>query len=653
MPEHADAKATPTRQAIEAAIREAEHASGEDRLHLARKATNILASYWRVTPSAAAWVAAKFEQVGPLVLAPRCDLLVLRGSTLEPVAPLVRACAAEFGVQLAVRFGEFNAWTQEAIDLGSIAFRDPKPDAILLAVQTRDISPALWNEASQMDASMLEAEVERVCEALFAPIRSIRGRTQSHVIVHGLEKPCFPSMGILDWASPAEASQVSAIDRINERVRAFARTLPGVYMLDYDGLIARHGRSRWADEDKYLTVRLGLSADALLPLAREWARYIVPLMGRQSKCLVLDLDNTLWGGIVGEDGPTGIRLGVEHPGAHYIAIQRAALDLAQRGILLAVCSKNNTNDAMEAIDHHPSMLLRREQFACLRINWNDKARNLREIAEELNISVDSLVLLDDNPVERELVRGLLPEAYVLEPHSSKPQDMLRAIRECPLFERLHVGKDDRERVKMYAQQRQRAELESSASSIEEYLRSLGMEAEIGLLDPAGDAALVERVAQLTQKTNQLNMTTRRYTVQEIKAIAADPATRIYWVAVRDRFGDNGVVGVMIASTSEAEAWHIDTFLMSCRVIGRTVETCMLATLAQHATEAGARAIEGWFRPTRKNAPAEAIYRLHGFQPVESRDADTKWRLVLPEGAPQHPEWIARKVRMTPQAIEQT
>lgn len=650
MPDRADAKASPSRQEVDAAIEQARSASGEDRPIIAGKAANLLASYWRATPCAAAWVAGRFDALAPTLRAPTCDLLVLRSSTLEPVAPLARACAAEYGLQLTVRFGEFNAWTQEALDPTSIVYGQPPPDVVLLAVQTRDISPSLWQDAARMDGAAMASEIDRVCEALIAPVRAIREQTGSHILIHGLEKPSEPSLGILDSTAPAEGSQSAAIDRINARLREAAGSMPGVYVLDYDGLVARHGRARWGDEDKFLTVRLGVSAEALLPLAREWMRYVLPLMGRQCKCLVLDLDNTLWGGIVGEDGPGGIRLGVEHPGAHYQAIQRAALDLSHRGILLAVCSKNNPADAMEVLDNHPAMLLRQEHFASLRVNWNDKAQNMREIAQELNIGLDSLALLDDNPVEREMIRSLVPEAHVIEPRSSSPQDMLHAIRQCPLFERVSVGKDDRERGKMYAQQRQRAELESSAASIEDYLRSLDMEAQIGMLEPGGDAALFDRVAQLTQKTNQLNMTTRRCTVQEVIAMAGDPAWRIYWISVRDRFGDNGVVGVMFASVDTPGVWKIDTFLMSCRVIGRTVETCMLATLAQHAIEAGAHTLEGWFRPTRKNAPAQAIYKQHGFKVALTQGDDTLWRLDLPQGAPRHPQWILRTDRTATQAI---
>lgn len=639
-PSSASPKSRPEIDAeIDAALAEADEST---RASKARVAGHGLNSLWRANPTSAAWVAGRFQKLASAVGMPTCDLLILRSFTLEPAVPFARACAAEFGLDLRVRLGEFNAWAQELLSPESSVYQEPTPNVVLLAVQTRDVSPDLWFDAATLDASAISDEIDRVVEGLIGPIRTLRERSNATIIVHSLERPPRPAAGVLESAIASFDSQSSAIDIINARLREAASEMAGVYVLDYDGLIARYGRDRWYDEDKFLTVRLPMVADALLPLAHEWTRYLVPAMGRQAKCLVLDLDNTLWGGVIGEDGLDGIKLGVEYPGAHYVAIQRAARDLAQRGVLLALCSKNNPGDAMEPFEKHPHMVLKPEQFAAVRVNWTDKAQNLREIAAELNIGLDSLVFLDDNPVERELVRSLVPEVTVLEPETDRPQDLLASIHGCPLFERLTLSADDRKRGQMYAQQRQRAELQSSAGSLEEYLRSLEMEADIGLLDASTNAAVVERVAQLTQKTNQLNMTTRRSTVQEVQAMAADPGQRVYWISVRDRFGDNGIVGVMIVSAA-SDAWELDTFLMSCRVIGRTVETSMLSTLVEHARQAGALAIRGWFLPTKKNPPAEAIYRDHGFEEAERNDHGVLWTLDLQKKSIDHPAWIARNV----------
>jgi FkbH-like protein len=430
-----------------------------------------------------------------------------------------------------------------------------------------------------------------------------------------------------------EASQAEAFQEINREVRKAAREQRGVYVLDYDALIARHGRSGWGDDRKWLTVRMPFAAGHVGDMAREWMRFLRPLSGKVAKAVAVDLDNTLWGGVIGEDGIDGIKLGDEYPGAAYREVQRALLDLRRRGILLAVCSKNNPSDAMEVLERHPEMLLRPEHFAAIRIDWNDKAGNLREIAAELNIGIDAMAFLDDNPVERQQVRGDLPEVAVIELPADAPQ-FARAIREAPVFERLALSAEDAQRGDMYRVQRERQKLESAAGSREDFYRSLEQEAEIGRVT----GATLARVAQLTQKTNQFNLTTRRYTEQEIERMSDSPDWRVYWLRVRDRFSDNGLVGVA-ALRRNGHAWEIDTLLLSCRVIGRTVETAFLAYLIDETVGAGASVIEGWFLPTKKNAPASEFYSSHGFRLAEETGKGARWVLDLPQQAVRYPEWI--------------
>jgi FkbH-like protein len=349
--------------------------------------------------------------------------------------------------------------------------------------------------------------------------------------------------------------------------------------------------------------------------------------------LVTDLDNTLWGGVVGEDGIDGIQLGIEYPGAAFQAVQRVMLDLYRRGILLAVCSKNNLSDAMEALEKHPGMLLKPEHFAAMRINWKDKAENLREIAAELNIGIDSLAFLDDNPVERERIRTVFPEVTVIE-LPEDPMSFSRVLRETPVFERLTLSEEDRERGRYYAQQRQRVELERRVSSLEDFYRSLQQEIEIATVTPG----TLTRIAQLTQKTNQFNLTTRRYSEQQLTEMAQSSAWKIYSIRVKDRFGDNGTVGVAITHDVE-EVCEIDTFLMSCRVISRTVETALISFLIEQARTRGMIQIRGWFLPTKKNHMAADFYPLHGFQKVSEDNEKTFWSLALSESVTRCPEWI--------------
>ncbi len=561
-------------------------------------------------------------------------LAILRSFTLEPVIPLLRAAAYAWDIDLTVQLGDFNAYPQEILD-GSSSLYSFKPDTVILAVQTRDIAPELQNTFADLEPGAVAQSIERVTAPFEAWIRAFRERSQANLIVHTLELPASPSLGILDAQSAS--GQAAAIRRINDNLRRICHEARGVCLLDYDALTARHGRLQWHDEKKWLTARMPISADHLLHMAREWLRFLVPLSGRAAKSLVVDLDNTLWGGVIGEDGINGIRLGAEYPGAAYQALQRALLDLHRKGILLAACSKNNSEDAMEALEKHPGMLLKPEHFAAMRINWQDKAQNLREIAAELNLGIDALAFLDDNPAERERVRSALPSVTVIQ-IPSDPSGFAAAVRDCPVFERLSLSSEDRERTVLYATERQRARAEQSFASKEDFFRFLEQEAEIVLVD----SSTLARVSQLTQKTNQFNLTTKRYGEQQIAELAAHPAWRITAIRVRDRFGDHGLVGVAITH-DEGDLCEIDTFLLSCRVIGRDVETALLSHLAESARSRRKAALRGWFLPTRKNAPAKEFYARHGFQLQTQQGDASLWTIDLSRSQVRCPEWI--KVRV--------
>jgi FkbH-like protein len=547
---------------------------------------------------------------------------ILRSFTVEPVLPVLKAGAYAAGIALETHLGEFNAYAQEILDPASTLYTF-QPDAVILAVQTRDLAPGLWRG---------EPAADDILTRFGDWIATFRKYSKAALIVHSLDVPALPSAGILD--AQREDNAAESIQRINRGLRALAGQYRGVYILDYHALVARHGRESWSDARKWLSVRLPVSSANLPHLAAEWLRFLHPLAGKVAKCIAADLDNTLWGGVIGEDGMSGIRLGAEYPGAAFQELQRALLDLSRRGILLAVCSKNNPADAMEALSGHPGMLLQPRDFAAMRINWNEKAQNLREIAAELNIGLDTIAFLDDNPVERQQVREQAPETIVIR-LPEDPMDYARAVRDCPWFERLALSDEDRRRGAYYAAQRERAELQRSGTSKEDFYRSLEQVAEIAPVD----AQTLARVSQLTQKTNQFNLTTRRYTEQQIAVMAATPNWRVWSLRVKDRYADNGLVGVAIARI-DGEVCEIDSFLMSCRVIGRTLETALLAHLAADARERGAKVLQGWLLPTKKNAPAREFYREHGFEPADQTAEDVLWKFDLTRHTIQPPEWIS-------------
>lgn len=596
------------------------------------EADAALDEFWRAqkTPGAAAFVISCYEKLRDRLSLASYRLAILRSFTVEPAVPLLRAAAFVNGFDLSVHTGDFNAYPQEVLDVDSSLYQF-KPDVAILAVQTRDIAPELWRDFADLESGDGMRAAERIANDFRGWIQAFRKHSNAYLVVHNLEQPAIPSEGLLDAQSAN--GQSAAIRRVNEKLRAITQEIRGTYLLDYDALTARFGRFAWHDERKWLTVRLPIAASQLIHLADEWLRLIRPLSGKLAKVLVVDLDNTLWGGVIGEDGMDGIQLGLEYPGAAYQALQRAILDLYHRGILLAVCSKNNPDDAMAALEKHPGMLLRPQHFAAMRINWADKPQNLREIAEELNVGLDSLALLDDNPVERRHVRLNLSEVAVIElPNNS--MDYARALREDPVFERVSLSAEDRERSKYYNVQRERVQLEQICGSREDFLRNLQQEARIARVS----SATLPRVAQLTQKTNQFNLTTRRYSEQDIALMGARPECDVLSIRVKDRFADNGLVGVAITRDKDG-ACELDTFLLSCRVIGRDVETALLSYLAARARTRGCHALQGWFFPTKKNAPAKDFYSAHGFEVVEQNEKGSLWRLDLANSGVHPPEWI--------------
>ncbi len=322
------------------------------------------------------------------------------------------------------------------------------------------------------------------------------------------------------------------------------------------------------------------------------------------KGLVLDLDNTLWGGIVGEDGKENLRLSLAPPGNSYLAFQQAILDLYHRGVLLAINSRNNPEDALDVIRTHPNMILKEQHFAAMRINWKDKAENLRDIAKELNIGLDSLVFLDDDPTNRELVRALVPEVETPD-LPSDPSLYARFLHSLKYFPKEAITDEDKMRGNLYVTERLRREEEKHYESKEEFLKNLHLE----LLVHVDDATHLARLAQLTEKTNQFNTDKHPLTEAEIKHYIESPKHKVFYARLQDKFGDHGIIFFALVETNEA-AWNISSMLMSCRVFDRGVEDAMLGVILEQAKKAGATEVSVTFAETPKNAPAKQFVDVH-------------------------------------------
>ncbi len=505
-----------------------------------------------------------------------------------------------------------------------------KPDVVILFVDGQDLLADMCQSPLDFDDDGRRERVDSALADVSGWIRLVRERLpEASLLINNLAPPAISGLGILEYNSPFGLR--AAFSQFNLALGRVVRETPRAFVVDYDALVARHGHENWADDRMWYLGRMRLGRDAFEALARAYATHIGALAGSQKKCLVLDLDNTLWGGVIGTDGLGGVQLGAEGTGLAYREFQAELLNLYKRGVLLAVNSKNNWEDAIEAIDHHPDMVLRREHFAAIHINWEDKAENLREISETLNIGLDSLVFMDDDPFQIEWVRDQLPEVQTIQAPDD-PSKLRATLLDLDAFATLALTDEDRARGRMYHQEGQRQELRKTASTPEEFLATLNMRATIA----PPSTTTRPRIAQLTQKTNQFNLTTRRYTEAEVENFENEAGSRVYGLSVSDKFGDSGLVGVA-AINSQDEGWRIDTLLLSCRAMGRTVETAFLAFLAQRAREDGADFLIGEYLPTTKNTPVRELYAQHGFQPAD--DGGRMWRLDLRTAGLSYPDYI--------------
>ncbi len=557
--------------------------------------------------------------------------------TLAPLGAHLRVACAGSGLHPAVYVSEFNQWAQDLLPAGS-ALYEFAPDLIILFLDPAALFP---KTVSSEPRTVAEVAVER--DAGLAQIRDIltfaaRNAPSAAFLLHTFALPDYAPLGILDAIS--EDGQRAHFEAMNRGLAAMLRRdFPRVLLLDQERTEARHGKSRVRDDRLWYMASMPLSESFLPVMAAEYIRTIRPLTGLTRKCVVLDLDNTLWGGVAGEDGLHGIKIGgTAAPGNAFADFQMALNGLRRRGILLALCSKNNPDDVWPIFDTHPDIPLKREHFAAARINWQDKATNIREIARELNLGLDSLVFLDDNPAERGLVRQELPGVLVPE-MPRDPAYYTRLLLGLDVFETLALTDEDSRRSQLYAEQQARKEYEErvtgdSPTDLDAYLAGLEMTV---TLAPA-TAFTVPRIAQLINKTNQFNLTTRRYTQAQVEALARPEVPwGIYAVSVADRFGDSGLTGAALVK-EDAGVWEIDTFLLSCRVLGRGVEDAFLTYLIAEARAAGMTCLRGEFLPTAKNAPASGFYERVGFHAV----SENAWELRLdqPEAAKSYPRWLS-------------
>lgn len=565
----------------------------------------------------------------------RAELVTLRVAllanfTMDALSPILIARGLSSRLLVQPFVAEYDTWVQELLDANSNLDRFA-PDVVVLALRLETLSPALTRQFLELTPAGVAREIEEVAERIGEVVRVFRERAKAKVLLHSFPIPVDRALGVIDAGH--SHGQTAAIRLLNEKVMTLAAKLQDVYVVDTDGLVSQVGWSRWNDTRMYAVAKMPLSAAALHAIAEIHLRYLRAFAGLVRKVLVVDLDNTLWGGIVGEDGVDGIQLGQTYPGTAYADLQRAILQLHLRGVVLAINSHNNEEDVTEVLERHPNMVLQPQHFAATRINWQDKAANMLEIAEELGLGIESFVFLDDSLAQCERMRQALPEVLTIH-QAGDLSGRVTLLDGLGVFDSLGFTDEDRARGGFYRTEAQRTRLKRTVQSVDDYLRSLEMELRIEPITTRN----VGRVSDLTQRTNQFNFTTPRHTVDSLSAFLSHPGNEGYAFRLSDRFGDSGLIAAALLGVRGNVA-VIDAFLMSCRVLKRTVEDAILAFLCHRVANLGAARLRGLYRPTRKNIQVAEFYPSHGFEECGRHpDATIVFERAIAEAAVT-PEWI--------------
>lgn len=554
-------------------------------------------------------------RVGGADLAPLVPfhLSILSNAAVDLIVDALPIAAARHRVALDINVAPYDQVFQQAIDPNSELHRAPS-DAILLMLDHRWLGLTTPSPGS---SDRIANALNRLTELLEA-LQSI---SDTPIIVQTIGMPAHPLFGSLDRRIEGTARDV---DTLNKGIAGLAKDR-GHFLLDVATLCETVGTAHFHDPVAWNLYKLPM-ASRVVPLYADWlGRLIGAIRGTARKCLVLDLDNTVWGGVIGDDGLEGIQIGQgSAEGEAFLEVQRVALDLKRRGVILAVCSKNEDATARSVFREHPEMLLKETDIAVFQANWLDKASNIEAIAKALEIGIDALVLLDDNGAERAQVRAALPLVAVPE-IGNDAAHYPAILTAAGYFEAVAFSSEDQTRAETYAANALRAEVKAKARDLGDYLESLDMV----ISHAAFDALNRPRIAQLINKSNQFNLTSKRYSEPAVATLESDPARHTFQTRLRDRFGDFGLIGVMIADASPDGSWDVDTWLMSCRVLGRKVEWSMLNALVGAAKSRQVPYITATYRPTAKNSMVAEHYDSLGFSRTSvGQDGAVRYRLSL-------------------------
>ena len=547
------------------------------------------------------------KTIKPKELGKKIRIAFLASSTINGFEETMRVKCFQKGIDCITYVADYNQYNQEILNQDSELYKF-KPDITFLILDTRHILGehffSLYSTSSLNDRKEIvytkHKEIQNIC-------RIFHENFDSKLVVTSLQIPSYSPYGISEGENYGLKDIIYKIN--HELFDEFQQPAsPKVFIYDFNEFVSKFGENNIFNYKQFFSGDIKISTEYIPKFINELMGYVYAVSGITKKCIVLDLDNTLWGGVIGEDGFDNIKLGDNPVGRSFVEFQKRLLALNKRGIVLAINSKNNFDDAIKVIQKHPNMILRENNFACVKINWDDKVENLQKIAEELNIGLDSLVFFDDDPINQEYVRESLPEVLVVEiPKDSSQYSQI--ITEMKDFDVLKITDEDTKRSGMYLGQKKRKELQSKVGNFNEFLKQMNIEVNV----KKADSFSIPRISQLTLKTNQFNLTTKRYQEEEVSKFSSSDDKIVECVQVSDKFGDNGITGTYIIEKKNNEEWIIDTFLLSCRIMGRGVEEIMMNQIIENAKLAGIKRIKGEFVPTAKNKPAENFYQNLGFQ----------------------------------------
>ncbi|MCR5589962.1 MAG: HAD-IIIC family phosphatase [Lachnospiraceae bacterium] len=542
-------------------------------------------------------------------------IAILGGSTTHDIAVMLELFLLNYGIKPSIYESEYNQFWED------VMFDNPElikfdPDIIYIHTTNRNITFP--------QTGMTEEEVNGLLDEQLQKFKTMWEKIESTyhcpVIQNNFEFPSYRIFGNSDCYSVS--GRVNFVNALNAGFNEYARSCRNFYIEDIQYLSAAYGLDEWSDPLYWHMYKYALSMEAIPTLSYSVASIIKSIYGKNKKAIALDLDNTLWGGIVGEDGPENLEIGPETSmGQVYAEFQEYIKSQKDIGVILTVDSKNDHDIAMEGLNH-PDSVLRPDDFIVIKANWEPKSKNLVDTANELNLLPESFVFVDDNPAEREIVRAHVPGAAV--PEIEKVEDSIRIIDRAGYFEVTELSADDRNRNEMYAANAKRAALATEFADYGQYLDSLEMTGIIKGFEPV----FLDRISQLTNKSNQFNLTTKRYSRAEIEEVSAsDEYIDIYGKLI-DRFGDNGVVSVVIGHVNK-DALDIDLWIMSCRVLKRDMEYAMMDALYDRAVSAGMNKIKGYYYPTAKNGMVRDFYSDMGFSKIsEDPEGNTVWEFDL-------------------------